>query len=309
MSKNKILDGVLGLCVGDALGVPVEFMFRDDLEISPVTGMTGYGTHDQPPGTWSDDTSMTLCLLDSLQYGYNLDDIADRFVKWATEGLWTAHGEVFDIGIATSKSIGKLSKGVSPRESGLRGERDNGNGALMRILPLSFYLRETSSEELIQKVTEVSSITHAHRISVVSCIFYVKYTIELLNGKDKLKAYKDTITFIKPLIKDTKGLLLKFSRILSGDIHQLNEQQIESSGFVIHTLEASLWCFLNSNSYRETVLKAVNLGDDTDTTAAVAGGLAGIYYGIENIPKNWIACLARKTDIEELCENTNKLFD
>lgn len=306
MSDNKILDGIMGLCIGDALGVPVEFESREDLRITPVTCMTGFGTHNQPPGTWSDDSSMTLCLLDSLQYGYNLEDIANRFVKWSKEELWTARGTVFDIGIATSKAINNLLKNRNPKKSGLYGEWDNGNGSLMRILPMSYYLKDAGTDEKLQKIREVSSITHGHDISVFSCIFYVEFAVNLLKGKDKIKAYEDTISFIKPHIEKYKRCFKNFQRVLSGNIQQENRNEIASSGFVIHTLEASIWCFLTSNSYAETVLKAVNLGDDTDTTAAVAGGLAGLYYGVENIPKEWLDCLARKKDIEDLC---NKLKD
>jgi ADP-ribosylglycohydrolase len=148
---------LLGVAVGDALGVPVEFLSRGAFK---VTDMTGYGTHNQPPGTWSDDTSLTLCLADSLSRGFSLDDIARNFVKWHDEAAFTAHGNVFDIGISTSKAIRNLKNGARPTESGCIDVNENGNGSLMRIAPLVFYVADKPQEGRFTITRRVSSITH-----------------------------------------------------------------------------------------------------------------------------------------------------
>jgi ADP-ribosyl-[dinitrogen reductase] hydrolase len=304
--NKEIKSGLFGVAVGDALGVPVEFESRDYLKEIPVFEMMGYGTHFQPIGTWSDDSSLTFCLAESLCKGYDLLDIAKNFVKWYSTELWTPHGKVFDIGIATRNAIHNIGKGHQPELCGGFEEKDNGNGSLMRILPLVFYLQKEKDIEVIyQKVKEVSSITHAHFRSVFACFIYVIYGLEILKGKDKVEAYEEMQHTIAAFLKDKKFNPFEidlFDRVLKNNIVEYPENKILSSGYVLDSLQASLWCFLNSDSYEETVLKAVNLGGDTDTTGAIAGGLAGIYYGIENIPEKWINVLARKNDIDDLCE-------
>ena len=303
---NKIQSGLFGLAVGDALGVPVEFESRAHLKENPVSEMIGFGTHYQAAGTWSDDSSLSFCLAESLCKGYDLFDIARNFVKWYSTELWTPHGKVFDIGIATRNAIHNIAKGHEPELCGGFEEKDNGNGSLMRILPLVFYLnKEKNVEAIYQKVKEVSSITHAHFRSVFACFIYVVYCLEILNDVDKIEAYKNMQKIVSDFLSDKKFNPIEiqlFDRILKNNIAEYPEENIHSSGYVLDSLQASLWCFLNWNTYEETVLKAVNLGGDTDTTAAITGGLAGLYYGIDSIPQKWIAELARKNDIDKLCE-------
>ena len=174
----------------------------------------------------------------------------------------------------------------------------------MRILPLVFYLQKENDIEVIyKKVKEVSSITHAHFRSGFACFIYVVYCLEILKDKDKFEAYKEMQNVLSKFLEDKKYNPVEiqlFEKLLKNDIWTFPENEIRASGYVLHSLEASFWCFLNSDSYKKTVLKAVNLGEDTDTTGAIAGGLAGIYYGIENIPEKWIDNLARSNDIEDL---------
>ena len=303
--KNVVKSGIFGVCIGDALGVPVEFRTREQLKRSPVTKMRAMGTYRQPLGTWSDDSSLTLCLAESLCNGYNLEDMALKFIQWHNEEIWTPHGRVFDIGIATRQAISRISSGIIPKLCGGTSEFDNGNGSLMRILPLVFYLKdEENIEKLYHTVKEVSSITHGHFRSVFACFIYVIFAIELLKGKSKIEAYdymqKKVLEYAENQEFNPKEIKL-FERILNNNIATYPEDEIKSSGYVLHSLEASLWCFLNSESYSEAVLKAVNLGEDTDTTGAITGGIAGIYYGFENIPEDWISELVRKDDIESIC--------
>ncbi|SEW43532.1 ADP-ribosylglycohydrolase [Chryseobacterium wanjuense] len=312
--KNMVKAGIFGVCVGDALGVPVEFKNRETLKQFPVTKMQEFGSWNQPKGTWSDDSSLTLCLAEELTKGYDLEKIGESFVKWVKYGHWTAHGRLFDIGGTTRHSIARLIKGESARFSGNIFEEDNGNGSLMRILPLAFYLKdEENIEKVYQTVKEVSSITHGHFRSVFACFLYVIFAIELIKGKDKKEAYNHiqnaALKFAEFQGFNPKEIQL-FERILKNDISKYDEDTISSSGYVLHSLEASLWCFLNSESYSEAVLKAVNLGEDTDTTGAITGGIAGVYYGFENIPEEWVSELVRKEDIEKLCiKLENKLIN
>jgi len=303
--KNSIKSGIFGVCVGDALGVPVEFRSREQLKRSPVTRMRAMGTHRQPSGTWSDDSSLTLCIAESLSNGYDLEDIALKFLQWYNEEIWTPHGKVFDIGIATRQAIYRISKGVIPQLCGGTTEFDNGNGSLMRILPLLFYIKDFPIEKRFDRVKEVSSITHGHIRSVISCFIYLEFLIEILNKSTKIEAYKKMQIKVKYFLDNhpicSQNEMDFFDRILKNDISTYPEDEIKSSGYVLHSLEASLWCFLNSESYSEAVLKAVNLGEDTDTTGAITGGIAGIYYGFENIPEEWISELVRKDEIEKLC--------
>ena len=308
---SKIASALIGLCVGDALGVPVEFHLRSERRHHPVTTMIGHGTHNQPPGTWSDDSSLALCLADTLcDPGYNLEAIAGSFCRWYKEKFWTARGSVFDIGFTTQTAIGRLRKGVPPVEAGENGEGSNGNGSLMRILPLAFLYKQVPFPELIARVHDCSKLTHAHPRSQIACGIYIGIAVGLLEGLTPKEAYLNGIERIKPFYErgEFTEQLRYFKRIWPGNIETVESKKIESSGYVIHTLEASLWCLLTTSSYSEAVLKAVNLGEDTDTTGAVTGGLAGIYYGLESIPPEWVEVLARKDDILDLARRLQERY-
>lgn len=248
---------IYGLAVGDALGVPFEFKKRGTFTCN---GMTGYGTWNQAPGTWSDDTSMTLATLDSIKERgcIDPDDMRRRFCDWLFRGAYTAGGETFDVGTTTRIAL--------EQGSGLDDYHANGNGSLMRMLPLAF------TEATDDEIRAVSAITHAHQLSTDACVEYVHLARQLIRKE--------------PVTRD--------------EIKNKNVDDIQSTGFVLHTLEASVWCLLTTDSYEEAVLTAVNLGDDTDTTAAVVGGLAGILYGFDSIPKDWIDQLKNKDLIDSI---------
>ncbi|MHC5745673.1 MAG: ADP-ribosylglycohydrolase family protein [Nostoc sp.] len=304
LTAAKTLSGLMGLCVGDALGVPVEFTSRAERVKSPVTTMLGYGTWNQPPGTWSDDSSLSFCLAECLCRGYSLEAIANSFWRWYKEAYWTPRGDVFDIGQTTHTAIMRLKQGVVPHQAGGKVENSNGNGSLMRILPMAYCHRNLTLGELLARVHDVSAITHAHARSQMACGIYISIAVALLEGADLQTAYLQGLQDIQTIYSVREFLLEKphFGRVFSGEIAKVPVEEINSGGYVIDTLESSLWCLLNSSSYSEAVLKAVNLGGDTDTTAAVTGGLAGIYYGVENIPKQWMNQIARRQDIIYLAE-------
>ena len=264
-------DAVYGAAVGDALGVPYEFRERGSFL---CTGMTSGGAHGQPAGTFSDDTSMMLATCDSIRARGRVDvrDMRKRFCAWAFEGKYTPDGVMFDIGNATSTA---LSEG-----RGCTGERSNGNGSLMRIAPLAY----THADD--DEVRAASAITHAHRISTESCVCLVKLIRNLIGGNPFELALKYSIP---------EGEKFAFL----ADVASWPREAVRSGGFVLDTLGAAIWCFANTGSYAECVLAAVNLGKDTDTTACVAGALAGAVYGYRSIPGEWLDTLRGKDVIEQ----------
>lgn len=302
----KLSSGIIGLAIGDALGVPAEFKTRNELEQEPITDMVGYGTYNLPAGTWSDDTSMTIATIDSIINTKTIDtnDIASNFLDWFRNANYTATSETFDIGRTTLQALAKYESKICDASScGENSEYSNGNGSLMRILPIAYYIyykKITDNQKIYKIVKEVSSITHAHEISILGCYIYVQFALELLNRHDKITAYKNIQKQNYSMFgNDT---IEKYSRILKENIQKLDKDSILTSGYIVSTLEATMWLFLNSDDYNSTVIKAVNMGDDTDTVAACTGGLLGVYYGIENINDKWKKGLKRYEYIIELCD-------
>ncbi len=310
ITKDKIVGALLGHCIGDALGVPVEFQSRHTLREKPVSDMLSGGSHGQPAGTWSDDSSLMLCTTEVFVRGFSYVDVAKNFIEWFEKGYWSARGEVFDIGNTTKRAIIELerlllieNKHDKILDAGLSDENHCGNGSLMRILPAAIWRCRLKIEEGFELVHNLSKLTHAHPRCLIACGIFSQIVVEVINGKTKEKAYLEGITLSKSFYERQKVFreeLKHFEKILNGTLHKTPEFHIHSTGYVIHTLEAALWCFLTTSSFRDAVLKAVNLGEDTDTTAAVTGGLAGLYYGLKDIPENWINTIARKDDIISL---------
>lgn len=315
---GKVYDGIIGLAIGDALGVPAEFEAREEMAENPVAGMRGGGIHRQPAGTWSDDTGLTLALLDSIAVRRGIDcrDIMDHFVLWMEDGEYTASGKAFDIGHTTAEAVRNYKCGINPPECGGAADDDNGNGSLMRILPVAFYLHlrpELSVDEGMELVHLVSSLTHRHRVSLIGCGIYVSAALKLMaEGMTVKEGVKQGIgeAFRYYERRGWDEELFSYNRLRDLDIFaSFSEKDIRSSGYVVDTLEAALWCLLNTDSFHDCVLKAVNLGDDTDTVGAVAGGLAGIYYGACGIPGEWLEVLKRRQYIQKLCTKMEMAFE
>ena len=313
MRNLDIISAIIGLAVGDALGVPAEFKTREYLKEHQIRDMIGFGTYNEPEGTWSDDTSMTIATMDAIadSNGINTYAIADNFIKWYRNAEYTATDRVFDIGRATFQAMSKYElKTAEPTQCGGDGIYDNGNGSLMRIMPVAFYIfymNIKDDREILKIVKEVSSITHRHDISIMGCYIYVRFVLELLNGNDKKQAYENIKNLDYGSFNNETVEL--YSRILNQDISKLSVDEIKSSGYIVDTLEASIWGFLNSNNYDDAILQAVNLGEDTDTVAACTGGLLGLYYGIDAINKKWLEKLKKYDYIKSLCEKfENQLF-
>lgn len=298
----KVKDGIIGLIVGDALGVPVEFSTRAELAEHPVTKMKGYGTYNQPPGTWSDDSAMTIATMHSIvqKQGVNYDDIMDKFVEWINNGKYMQRGETFDFGATTSTAISRYERGTPALESGCAGERDNGNGSLMRILPLA-YIKDIDYET----IENVSALTHAHPRSRIACVLYIEMARSMIEneGLTMEEHIFSACEKIKEHYKDSPELAY-FERIFNNDLENVN-----GKGYVISTFEVVVHCLLNSENYADAVLEAVNIGDDTDTTAAICGGLAGIYYGYDSIPVDWLNEIDKLEKVLSLCERFEAFCD
>ena len=290
----KIKDGICGLAVGDALGVPVEFRSRRYMIENPVTGMIGHGTYDQPKGTWSDDTSLTLATMQSIvnKRAIDLEDIMNEFLLYVRESKYCQY-EVFDYGNTTIGAIEKFEAGFPVSECGGKSEGNNGNGSLMRILPLAFIPDVTYDE-----IENVSAITHAHPKSRISCVLYIEIAKSMLEYDLEISEHISRSCEKIQRYYEGSNDLMDFEAIFKNDYHVL-----EGRSYVIKTLEAVLYCLLQTDNYKDAVLKAVNLGRDTDTVAAITGGLAGIYYGYDDIPQEWIRDIPQMDYIFKLCDD------
>ena len=303
MNSELVKAVVIGHAVADALGVPVEFRSRASLDRAPVCDMMGYGTYPYPAGTWSDDTSMSLAALDSLATGkVDFHEIMENFARWYYEDDYTPTGKLFDVGGTCARAIERYREGIAPTECGLVESTANGNGALMRIHPFVLYAHQKgmSIMEWEQLIFDASALTHRHRRSLIGSGIYAFVLLALLERPEKESIYVGLTKARAHYANETE--LVHYQRIFEEGFAELSREQIKSSGYVVDTLEAAIWCLITTDSYRECVLKAANLGEDTDTVAAIAGGLAGALYGFSGIDAAWKQTLLRCDYIEEMCE-------
>ena len=299
---------VLGHAVGDALGVPVEFKSRKLLDKYPVEDMGKHPTVDLPKGSWSDDTSMSLCALKSLAKGkIDFDDIMQNFAKWYYDSEFTPTGYTFDIGLICMDAIKRYKRGVEPIKCGGTNEYDNGNGSLMRIHPFALYLyrKDMPIKEKIDIIHKASCLTHAHRRSQIGCGIYSFVLWGILEENHISGAVSGLIDALK-FYSNEPEINHYIERL--DNFENKKREDIKSSGYVVDTLEAALWCLFNTNSYKDCVLLAVNLGDDTDTVGAVAGSLAGALYGYSELPCSWLNNLVKKEEIEKMCLDFAKIL-
>jgi ADP-ribosyl-[dinitrogen reductase] hydrolase len=291
--KDKAFGSFFGLIVGDALGAAVEFKKRDSFK--EVKGMRAGGPHGLDAGFWTDDTSMALCLAESLtENQFELEDQLQRYLKWYRDGYLSSTGKCFDIGVNTARSLKyyEENKQLPPEK-----DRAAGNGSLMRLAPIPIYFRDDFAKA-VKYSGEISLTTHNNQMAVDSCRYFGGLLQQFINARIEMEAFKIKV------LKDTAVDLALDERVIQAVNGALkkNREQIKSDGFVINTLEASLWSFLNSDSFSEAVLLAVNLGDDADTVAAVTGQLAGAYYGYQTIPDKWLSKLADYNLLKEIAE-------
>ena len=309
--RNIWLDGVMGVVVGDALGCPVQFENREVVRSHRVTTMRGHGTFDLPAGSWTDDSSMTLALLASIRekQGIDLEDIMDQFVRWLIDGEYTPYGYSYDIGGTTMDAVLAYKRFGNTEFCGRTSPASNGNGSLMRIMPacLYAYANRMDDDAAVQMIHQVGGLTHNHLRSRIACGLYYFCVRQILDGEGSLlqrvKSGVEAGFAWYDQDPENKRELTNYQRLR--DIEKFahaDEDEISGSGYVVDTLHAAIWSLITTDSYEACELKAVNLGLDTDTVAAIAGGLAGLYYGYEGIPEDWLKEIKRRDWIEELCE-------
>ena len=300
-----VRDGIIGLAVAEAMGVPTESIKREDLLAKPVVKMMPKISNGIPKGAWSSGTSMTIATMDAIsKNGLNYTSIADNFVRWFTTNKYCSINESFSIENTTLKALVRYTQHMDEAyECGSDDYYDNGNDALARILPVAYYFSvyKDTDKNIYEVVKRVSSITHAHEISILGCYIYVRFVMLLLKGNNKFSAFNKVKNLDYSMFK--KSSLDEYSRLLVADITDLEIEEIKNTSYIVDTLEAAIWCFLKSDSYKECVIATTNIGGDTDTIGAVAGALAGISYGYGNIPKTYLEDLRKKDYLIELCEN------
>ena len=316
-NTNIWLNGIMGVVVGDALGCPVQFESRKEVSRHPVTDMRGYGTFNLPEGSWTDDSSLTIALLESIRRigKIDLDDIMENFMNWLYDGDFTPYGQSYDIGRGTMQAIDRYSRNRNAKKCGGGEEWNNGNGSLMRIMPACIYcsVMETSGiysdRDAIDVIHSVGGLTHAHIRSNIACGLYFFMVKQILIGEGPLQErMREGLTqgfaFYESRLADKENLhyydrlrdLTAFKSLPAEKI-----KKIKSTGYVVDALEAAVWSLITTDRFDQALLKAVNLGDDTDTVGAIAGGLAGLYYGYDTIPENWLSAIKRREWIEEMC--------
>ena len=290
--RERYKGALLGLAVGDAVGTSVEFTPPGSFE--PVQDMTGGGPFDLAPGQWTDDTSMALCLAESLvaKKAFDPVDQMERYLKWYREGYLSSTGECFDIGNTVRGALHRFERSHDPY-CGSTDPRSAGNGSLMRLSPVPLaYSRDP--EKAIQLSGDSSRTTHGAQSAVDACRYFGGLIVGALAGQEKEVLLSPRYSPVAKGYWRTHALAPKIDDVAAGSFKQKDPPEIQGSGFVVRSLEAALWAFHRSSSFREGCLLAVNLGDDADTTAAVYGQIAGAYYGADNIPHGWIAKLSMR---------------
>ena len=292
--NNRARGCLLGLAVGDAIGTTVEFKPRG--KFTPMTDMVGGGPFRLKPGEWTDDTSMALCLANSLiSNGFDLHDQISKYVSWFRNGYMSVNGRCFDIGTTTSVALRKFeSDGNSV--AGSTHPFASGNGGIMRLAPVPI-MYSYSVATAMDKSAEQSSTTHASD----ECIDSAKILGEILARIIQGETNKDTL-----LISSVSCNEPMLQSVAKAEYRNFSIDDISGSGYVTESLEAALWCFYTTANFRDAVLKAVNLGDDADTTGAITGQVAGAYYGKSGIPIDWLKKLAWYEYIDDLAEKLNE---
>lgn len=297
--NNRRRGALIGLAVGDALGAAVEF--KSPGSFAPVTGYRNGGPHRLEAGEWTDDTSMALALADSIaSVGWDLNDQADRYVEWWKKGKYSVNGRCFDIGYTTRMALSNYLDDKNALASGDTSERASGNGSIMRLAPVPIryaHLYAGQLDELSRFAEESSLPTHASEQCRSACRYLATVLAALISGEDRAAVLSPDWTPLQ-ILNGIKPLNPLIHEIALGSFRQKQPPAIQGSGWVVKSLEASLWAFHDAETFEEAVLKAVNLGDDADTTGAICGQLAGAYWGESQIPGSLRSGLARMDMLE-----------
>lgn len=296
---NRCRGTLIGLAVGDSLGAAVEFMAPTSFV--PVTGYRSGGPHRLNAGEWTDDTSMALALADSIaQVGWDLNDQAERYVRWMKQGSYSVNGRCFDIGITSSSALHRFIESKDATQSGSRSESASGNGSIMRLAPVPIRYHGHFPEnvaELARLAEESSLTTHASEQCLSACRYMALVLSALIHGEDRSTVLSPTWGPLNEL-NAAKPLHPQILALAQGSFRQKTPPAIRGSGWVVQSIEAALWAFHDAADFEEAVLRAVNLGDDADTTGAVCGQFAGAFWGESGISASLRDGLARKDMIE-----------
>ena len=304
MNLDRYRGSILGLAVGDALGAPVEF--KRPGSFKPVTTMTSGGAFGLRPGQWTDDTSLALCLAESLveTNGFDLIDQLERYVRWYRDGHLSSTGECFDIGNTTKMALNHYEETKEPY-SGPTGPATAGNGSIMRLAPVPLaYAKDFGVA--VERSGESSKTTHGALEAVDSCRYLGGLIAASATGVDKTEFLSKRYSQ-KPGYWTENPLCQNVDAIANGSFKEKSPPEIKGSGYVIDCLEAALWAFYKTESFGDGCLLAVNLGDDADTTGAVYGQLAGAYYGASGIPKKWLRTLTLQPLVQSFADRLYEL--
>jgi len=310
-------DILFGIAVGEALGLPFESLERINMIKNPVSDMVGFKSYNQPPGAWSHCSALTFCLAESIATGYDLETTATNFIRWKNESLKSAKGYIFNKNDTTVKAIYRLEKIINQSQEGNQtlfsytSGIENSNGSLMRILPLLYVIREKNIKIQFDVIWNNSSLTHNHIRAAMCCMLYLKVAEFILNGHEKSEAYQLARLEIKELwdiLDFDKNETRYFERLIQSDIRNYSVESLRTGEYVMESLETSLWCLLKTDSYKEAVLKSINLGNNTSSTGAITGGLAGLYYGYKSIPNCWIEKLTKRKYILDLANRLDLVY-
>jgi len=290
---------MLGLAVGDAVGTTLEF--RAPGSFAKLDDMVGGGPFHLAAGEWTDDTSMALCLAESLieRHGFDPIDQLERYTRWAKHGHLSSNGLVFDIGSTVRAALAKFAKTNEPY-CGSSDPLSAGNGSLMRLAPVPLFYSQRPVEA-IERSGESSRTTHGASTAVDACRYFGGLIVGAVLGVSKEELLSDRYAPVPEYWRKNR-LVREIDEIAAGSFKQRKPPEIEGSGYVVRCLEAALWAFYNGQSFRDGCLLAVNLGDDADTTGAVYGQLAGVYYGEDEIPEDWRRKLAHVEVIKSLAD-------
>jgi ADP-ribosylglycohydrolase len=290
---------LLGLAVGDALGTAVEF--RRPRTFEPVTGITGGGPFGLKPGQWTDDTSMALCLADSLveRRGFDPVDQMSRYVRWWQHGVMSSNGECFDIGNTVRSALQSFMDTGEPYSGSTRSDTA-GNGSLMRLAPVPLYFAK-HPVEAIKRSGESSCTTHGAATAVDACRYYGGLIVGAVQSEPKEALLSSRYSPVEGYWQE-HPLAPEIDEIAAGSFKRRQPPEIAGTGYVVRSLEAALWAFHRSTSFSDGCLQAVNLGDDADTTGAIYGQLAGAYYGYQSIPERWRHVICQRPLIESMAD-------
>ncbi len=305
-TKENLLKGcMLGLAIGDAMGAPVEFMKRGSFE--PVMGYRSGGKFRLNAGDWTDDTAMALCLAQSLidSNGFNPTDQLDKYLRWIDTGYMSCTGKMVGLGKTCMRSL-IIYRIRGQAYTNMKSEKFSGNGSLMRLAPICIYYAD-DLDQAVHYAALSSKTTHASPIAVDCCRYFAYVILKIMNGAKKNTLFSDC--FVSDVYKyfTDEPLHRELNSIIRCEYISKSEDEIQSTGYVIHSLEASLWSFYHTDTFEEAILKSVNLGDDADTVGAITGQLAGAFYGVDGIPDKWINGLSKSDEIVVMMERLAKL--